>query len=89
MVSASDLLAAPRFVTTDIGLAEPLSDLEWDWLHGFLLSRAGVRGALYLREPAARIRVKHDVRSLTRAGLIDLLYLYGVYPDAGTVTALL
>ncbi len=72
-------------VTTDvseIGLAEPLSSLEWSWLNSRLLATDGVRAASYLSAGRPRLLIRYDAFELDSVALLDLLYLCGVRPSS-------
>lgn len=69
-----------RAASSEIGLREPLSRLEWDWLSALLLSTGGVRNAMYVTRNGPRVVVKYDEASLDSLALVDFFYLCGVCP---------
>ena len=63
---------------SELGLREPLSALEQDWLRGCSVSNVGVTGAIYSDQDPYELVVEYASDPVNGRNLLDILYLRGV-----------
>jgi len=90
LISLTDAAFRPRarrdsrgnMKTAELDVRDHLNGLEREWVIGRLISRGGVRGALYQGDDAHRLVVEYDADQVSPSDLLDFLYTCGLQAES-------
>jgi hypothetical protein len=66
---------------SELEVREDLNFLEREWLIGRLVTKAGVREALYRPDDPRKLIVEYDADVVNTGDLLELLYMCGLQAD--------